>query len=57
MGDEHTGKVFDNTLLGRIFGPMTDEVTGGWTKLHNKDVHNLYSSPNITSMMKSRMVR
>jgi hypothetical protein len=38
----------------RIFGPKTDEVTGDWRKLHNGGLHNLYSSPNIISMIKSR---
>jgi hypothetical protein len=38
----------------RIFGPKRDEVTGGWRKLHSKDLHNLYSSPSIIRMIKSR---
>jgi hypothetical protein len=37
-----------------IFGPKRDEVTGGWRKLHNEELHNLYSSPSIIRMMKSR---
>jgi hypothetical protein len=36
--------VFENRVLRRIFGPKRDEVTGGWRKLHNEDLHNLYSS-------------
>jgi hypothetical protein len=43
-------------VLRRIFGPKRDEVTGHWRKLHNKELHNLYSSPNIITMIKSRMV-
>jgi hypothetical protein len=50
--------VFENRVLRRIFGQKRDEVTGGWRKLHNEEFHNLYSSPNIITMMKSRrMVR
>jgi hypothetical protein len=49
--------VFENSVLRRIFGPKRDEVTGGWRKLHNEDLHNLYSSPSIIRMMKSRRMR
>jgi hypothetical protein len=49
--------VFDNRVLKRIFGPKRDEVKGGWRKLHNEELHNLYSSPNIIRMIKSRRVR
>jgi hypothetical protein len=41
----------------RIFGPKRDEVTGGWRKLHNEELHNLYSSPSITRVIKSRRMR
>jgi hypothetical protein len=41
-------------VLRRIFGPKRDEVTGGWRKLHNEELHNLYSSPSIIRMFKSR---
>jgi hypothetical protein len=44
-------------VLRGIFGPKRDEVTGGWRKLHNEELHNLYSSPNITRMFKSRKLR
>jgi hypothetical protein len=44
-------------VLRRIFGPKRDEVTGGWRKLHDEELHNLYSSPNIIRMMKSRRIR
>jgi hypothetical protein len=43
--------------LRRIFGPKRGEVTGGWRKLHNEEFHNLYSSPSIIRMMKSRRMR
>jgi hypothetical protein len=49
--------VFENRVLRRIFGPKRDEVTGGWRKLHNEELHNLYSSPDIIRMIKSRRVR
>jgi hypothetical protein len=41
-------------VLCRIFGPKRDEETGGWRKLHNEELHNLYSSPNVIRMIKSR---
>jgi hypothetical protein len=44
-------------VLRRIFGPKKDEVIGGWRKLHNEELHNLYSSPSIIRMAKSRMMR
>jgi hypothetical protein len=47
--------VFENRVLRRIFGPKRDEVTGGWRKLHNEELHNLYSSLDIIRMIKSRM--
>jgi hypothetical protein len=49
--------VFENRVLRRIFGPGGDEVTGDWRKLHNEELHNFYSSPNIIRMMKSRRMR
>jgi hypothetical protein len=48
--------VFENRVLRRIFGPRRDEVTGDWRKLHNDELHNLYSSPNIIRMIKSRRI-
>jgi hypothetical protein len=49
--------VFENRVLRRIFGPKRDEVTGGWRKLHNEELHKLYSSPSIIRMIKSRRMR
>jgi hypothetical protein len=49
--------VFENRELRRIFGPKRDEVTEGWRKLHNEEINNLYSSPNIIWVMKSRRIR
>jgi hypothetical protein len=56
LREEHRLRVFENTVLRRIFGPKRDEVTGGWRKLHNEDLHKLYSSPSIIRMIKSRKV-
>jgi hypothetical protein len=47
----------ENRVLRRIFGPKRDEVTGGWRKLHNEELHNLFSSPSIIRMIKSSMMR
>jgi hypothetical protein len=44
-------------VLRRIFGPKRDEVTGGWRKLHNDELHNLYFSPSIIRMIKSKRMR
>jgi hypothetical protein len=48
---------FENRVLRRIFGPKRDGVTGGWRKLHNEDLHNLYTSPSIIRIIKSRRMR
>jgi hypothetical protein len=50
-------RVFENRVLSRISGPKRDEIIGGWRKLHNGELHNLYCSPSIIRMMKSRRVR
>jgi hypothetical protein len=57
LREDHRLRVFENRVLRRIFGPKRDEVTGGWRKLHDKELHNLYSSPSIIRMMKSRRMR
>jgi hypothetical protein len=49
--------VFENRVLRRIFGPKRDEVTGEWRKLHNKELHYLYTSPSIIRIIKSRRMR
>jgi hypothetical protein len=49
--------VFENRVLRRIFGPKRNEVTGEWRKLHNKEIHDLYSSPSIIRIIKSRRMR
>jgi hypothetical protein len=50
-------RVFENSVQKRIFGPNRDEVIGGWSKLHDQELHNLYGSPNIIGMMTSRRKR
>jgi hypothetical protein len=54
LREEHRLRVFENRVLRRIFGPKSDEVTLGWRKLHKEELQNLYSSPNIIRMIKSR---
>jgi hypothetical protein len=55
LREEHW--VFENRVLRRIFGPKRDGVTGDWRKLHSEELHNLYFSPNIIRMIKSRRMR
>jgi hypothetical protein len=57
LGEEHRLRVFENRVLWRIFGPKTDEVTGGWRKLHNEELHGLYPSPGIVRVIKARRMR
>jgi len=57
LREEHRLRVFENRVLRRIFGPKRDEVTGEWRKLHNEELHILYSSPNIIRQIKSRRMR
>jgi hypothetical protein len=50
-------RVFQNRVLWRIFGPKRDEVTGEWRKLHNEELRNLYFSPSIIRIIKSKRMR
>jgi hypothetical protein len=52
LREEHRQRVFENRVLRRICGPKRDDVTGEWRKLHNEELHNFYSSPNITRQIK-----
>jgi hypothetical protein len=54
--EEHRLRVFEKRML-RIFGPKRDEVTGGWKKVHNEELHNLYFSPSTIRMMMSMRMR
>jgi hypothetical protein len=55
--EEHKPRVFENRVLRRIFGPKMDGVAGGWRKLQNEELHNLYSSPSIIRVIMSRRMR
>jgi hypothetical protein len=57
LREEHRLRAFENRVLRRIFGPKRDEVTGGWRKLYNEELYNLYSSPSIIRMMKARRMK
>jgi hypothetical protein len=54
---EHRLRVFENRLLRKIYGPKRNEVKRGWGKLQNEERNNLYSSPSIIRMIKSRRMR
>jgi hypothetical protein len=56
LGKEHRLRVFENRVLRKIFGPKREEE-GSWRKLHNDELHSLYSSPNIVRVIKSRTMR
>jgi hypothetical protein len=57
LREERRLRVFENRVLRIIFGPKRDEVTGEWRKLHNKELHDLYSSTNIVRVIKSIRMR
>ena len=57
LREEHRLRVFENKVLRKIFGAKKDEITGEWRKLHNAELHALYSSPNIIRNFKSRRLR
>jgi hypothetical protein len=57
LREEHRLGVFENRVLRMISGPKRDQVTGEWRKLHNEELHDLYSSPSIIRIMKARRMR
>ena len=57
LREERKLRVFENMVLRRIFGPRRDEVTGEWRRLHNEELNDLYSSPNIVRVITSRRMR
>jgi len=57
LREERRLRVFENRMLRRIFGPRRDEVTGEWRKLHNEELNDVYCSPNIVGVIKSRRIR
>ena len=57
LWEERKLRLFEKIVLRRIFGPRRDEVTGGWRRLHNEELNDLYSSPNIVRVIKSRRMR
>jgi hypothetical protein len=57
LWEERTLRVFENMVLRRIFEPRKDEVMGEWRRLHNEELNDLYSSPSIVRVIKSRRMR
>jgi hypothetical protein len=57
LREEHRLRVFENRMLRRMFGPRRDDMTGKWREHHNEELRNLYSSPSIIRLLKSRRMR
>jgi hypothetical protein len=57
LREERRLRLFENRVLRKTFGPKSDEVTGEWRKLHNEEINDLYCSPDIIRVIKSRVIR
>jgi hypothetical protein len=57
LREEHRLTVFENRVLREIFGPERDEITGEWRRIHNGELHDLYSYSQVIRMIKSRVMR
>ena len=57
LKNEYGLKMFENMIVRKVFGPKRDEITGEWRRLHNEELHDLYSSTNVIRVIKSRRMR
>jgi hypothetical protein len=57
LREGHRLRVFENRMLRTIFGPTKDEVAGGWGRLYNEELQNLYASPNVIRVIRSRWIK
>jgi hypothetical protein len=57
LREEHGLRVFEDRVMRKILGPKRDKAAGEWRRLHNEEFYDLYSSPNVSRMIKSRRIR